>query len=155
MVVVVFVAFYVTTLNGSIFGVMHTPATPKFELFLWTSSITSSNFLQTKFEEVWRKSPCSENFKLFRIVQKRKTFCNLFDFVKFSIFLKKTFPGGPLFKLSQARKMFDIYFWHVQRILLNTMGLSPPFPHAQGPSIYTGSKVRWGKITLCAEMISF
>jgi hypothetical protein len=42
MVVVVFVAFYVTMLDGSIFGVMHTPATP----------IRSSNFLRTKFEEV-------------------------------------------------------------------------------------------------------
>ncbi len=37
MVVVVFVAFYVATLDGSIFGVMHTPAAPKFELFLRTS----------------------------------------------------------------------------------------------------------------------
>jgi hypothetical protein len=35
IVVVVFVAFYVAlTLDGSIFGVMHTPAAPKFELFL-------------------------------------------------------------------------------------------------------------------------
>jgi hypothetical protein len=53
MVVVVFVAFYVLpTLDGSIFGVMHTPAAPKFELFLRTSSIRSLNFLQTKFKEV-------------------------------------------------------------------------------------------------------
>jgi hypothetical protein len=43
MVVVVFVAFYVATLDGSIFGVTHTPAAPKFELFVRTSSIRSSN----------------------------------------------------------------------------------------------------------------
>jgi hypothetical protein len=36
-VVVVFVAFSVAMLDGSIFGVMHTPATPKFE-FLRTFS---------------------------------------------------------------------------------------------------------------------
>jgi hypothetical protein len=29
---------------------------------------------------------------------------------------------------SQARKMFDIYFGHVQRILLDTMGLRPLRP---------------------------
>jgi hypothetical protein len=53
MVVVVFVAFYVAlTLDGSIFGVTLTPAAPKFELFLRTSSIRSSSFLQTKFEEL-------------------------------------------------------------------------------------------------------
>jgi undecaprenyl pyrophosphate synthase len=51
VVVVVFVAFYVATLDGSIFGVTHTPAAPKFELILRTSSIRSSNFLRTKFEE--------------------------------------------------------------------------------------------------------
>jgi hypothetical protein len=47
MVVVVFVAFYVAMLDGSIFGVMHMPAMPKFELFLRTSSIRSLNFLRT------------------------------------------------------------------------------------------------------------
>jgi hypothetical protein len=57
MVVVVFVAFYVApTLDGSIFGVTHMPAAPKFKLFLRTSSIRSSNFLRTKFKEVRRKS---------------------------------------------------------------------------------------------------
>jgi hypothetical protein len=45
MVVVVFVAFYVATLDGSIFGVTHMPAAPKFKLFVRTSLIRSSNFL--------------------------------------------------------------------------------------------------------------
>ncbi len=49
-------AFYVATLDGSIFGVTHTPVAPKFELFLRTSLIRSSNFLRTFFEEVRRKS---------------------------------------------------------------------------------------------------
>jgi hypothetical protein len=51
-----FCGFLCCELDGSIFGVTHTPAAPKFELFLRTSSIRSSNFLQTKFEEVRRKS---------------------------------------------------------------------------------------------------
>jgi hypothetical protein len=97
MVVVVFVAFYVApTLDGSIFGVTHTPAAPKFELFLRTSSIRSSNFLRTKFEEVRRKvrTFCSKNFELFRIVRKRKTFWNLFNFCEIFHFFEKnrTFP---------------------------------------------------------------
>jgi hypothetical protein len=98
MVVVVFVAFYVTpTPDGSIFGVMHMPAAPKFELFLREkTSIRSSNFLQTKFEEVQRKvrTFCSKNFELFRIVRKRKTFWNLFDFCEIFRFFEKnrTFP---------------------------------------------------------------
>jgi hypothetical protein len=100
MVVVVFVAFYVApTLDGSIFGVTHTPAAPKFELFLRTSSIRSSNFLRTKFEEVRRKvrTFCSKNFELFRIVRKRKTFWNLFDFCEIFRFFEKnrTFPEVP------------------------------------------------------------
>jgi hypothetical protein len=69
---------YVATRDGSIFGVTHTPAAPKFELFLRTSSIRSSNFV-------------------LRIVRKTKTFWNVFDFCEIFRFSKKkrTFPEVP------------------------------------------------------------
>jgi hypothetical protein len=98
MVVVGFVAFYVTTLDGSIFGVTHTPVAPKFELFFRTSSIRSSNFLRTKFEQVRRKFELlSSNF--FESYKKEKHFGIYLIFVKFSFFFRKkmNFPGGPCF----------------------------------------------------------
>jgi hypothetical protein len=85
------VAFYVAlTLDGSIFGVMHTPAAPKFELFLWTSSIRSSNFLRTKL-----------NVRTFlRTSSNRTKKKNVLEFIwflwNFPFFRKKSnFPGGP------------------------------------------------------------
>jgi hypothetical protein len=103
MVVVVFVAFYVVPmLDGSIFGVTHTPAAPKFELFLRTSSIRSSK----KFEEKVQTF-CSKNFELFRIVRKRKMFWNLFDFCEIFRFFKKnrTFPEVPADYSIEQQKM--------------------------------------------------
>ncbi len=86
-VVVVFVAFSVVTLDGSIFGVTHMPAAPKFKLFLRTSLRTSSNFLRncfelasnkvwTKFEEVRRKSwnVLFEELRTFSNRAKKKNF---------------------------------------------------------------------------------
>jgi hypothetical protein len=54
----------------------------------------SSNFFEQsskKFEEVRRKvrTFCSKNFELFRIVRKRKTFWNLFDFCEIFHFFEK------------------------------------------------------------------
>jgi hypothetical protein len=101
MVVVVFVAFYVATLDGSIFGVTHTPAAPKFELFVRTSSIRSSNFLRTKFEEVRRKSS-NMLFEELRTFSNRTKKKNVLEFIRFlpnfPIFRKKkrTFPEVPV-----------------------------------------------------------
>jgi hypothetical protein len=101
MVVVVFVAFDVATLDGSIFGVTHTPAAPKFELFVRTSSIRSSNFLRTKFEEVRRKSS-NMLFEELRTFSNRTKKKNVLEFIRFlpnfPIFRKKkrTFPEVPV-----------------------------------------------------------
>jgi hypothetical protein len=83
-VVVVFVAFYVMPmLDGSIFGVTHMPAVPKFELFLRTSSIRSSNFLRTKFEEVRRSLKKSLNilFEELRTFSNRTKKKNVLEFI--------------------------------------------------------------------------
>jgi hypothetical protein len=69
MVVVVFVAFYVVTLDGSIFRVTHTPAAPKFKLFVQTSSIRSSNFLRTKFEELRTFSNCAKKKNVLEFIR--------------------------------------------------------------------------------------
>jgi hypothetical protein len=69
----------------------------EFELFLQSSFELCSNFVRTLFELFFKKSLnfCSKNFELFRIVRKRKTFWNLFDFCQIFQFFEKKLPRGP------------------------------------------------------------
>jgi hypothetical protein len=73
------------------------------------------NFLQTKFKEVWRKVRrfCSKNFELFRIVWKRKTFWNLFDFCEIFRFFEKnwTFPEVQCW-CAQQKLVIAVWEWY-------------------------------------------